>query len=157
MEILEGNQVVEISKLKEEVKKLEGELRSRDQGMETLMVEKVDLVDHVMNWEAEAIAARDSLMEVKLTRGVDITNAVDKTLAKFKSSNEFATLLKKDHKTRFDTRVEAIFYNICTHYRDLDYAFLRGELIDLIGEWLEEERLNGPDVALPSAPFSPST
>ena len=30
LEVLEGNQVVEISKLKEEVKRLEGELKSRN-------------------------------------------------------------------------------------------------------------------------------
>ena len=49
LEILEGNQAVEISKLKEEFKRLKGESRSREQGIETLMVEKVDLVDQVMN------------------------------------------------------------------------------------------------------------
>ena len=48
LEILEGNQVVEISKLKE-VKRLEGELKSPDQGMETLMVERVDLICQVMH------------------------------------------------------------------------------------------------------------
>ena len=49
LEILEGNQVVEISKLKEEIKRLEGELKSPDQGMETLMVERVDLICQVMH------------------------------------------------------------------------------------------------------------
>ena len=88
---------MEISKLKEEVKRLEGELRSRDQGMETLMVEMADLVDQVMNWEVEAIATRDSLNEVKLSRGIDIANAIDEALAKFKSSDESTALLKKDH------------------------------------------------------------
>ena len=46
LEVLEGNQAVEISKLKEEVKRLEGELKSHDQGMETLMAETVVLVMH---------------------------------------------------------------------------------------------------------------
>ena len=45
----QGNQLVEISKLKEEVKRLEGELKSHDQGMETLMAERVDLVRQVMH------------------------------------------------------------------------------------------------------------
>ena len=40
---------MEISKLKEEVKRLEGELKSRDQGMETLMAERVNLINQVMN------------------------------------------------------------------------------------------------------------
>ena len=43
---------MEISKLKKEVKRLEGELRSRDQGIEALMVERADLIDQVMSWEA---------------------------------------------------------------------------------------------------------
>ena len=65
-----------------------------------------------MNWEAEAIAAKDFLQEVELTRGLDIANAVDKALVKFKNSDEFIALVKKNHNSRFDARVEAIFYNI---------------------------------------------
>ena len=84
-----------------------------------------------MNWEAEAIAARDSLKEAELSRGVVIANTVDEALVKFKSLDKFEALLKKDHYTRFDTRLEANFYNIWAHYRDLDYAFLGGELTDL--------------------------
>ena len=53
--------------------------------------------------------------------------------------------------------MEAIFYNIWAHYWDLDYAFLRGELTDLIGEWLEEERLNAPNVMPSSTRPGPST
>ena len=53
--------------------------------------------------------------------------------------------------------METIFYNIWAHYRDLDYAFLGGELTDLIGKWLEEERLNAPNAMLSSAPLGPST
>ena len=106
---------MEISKLKEEVKRLEGELRSRDQGMVTLMIERADFIDQVMNWEVEAIAARDSLKEAKLTRGVDIANAVDGASAKFKGSDNFVALLKKDHDTGLYARVEAIFYNIWVH------------------------------------------
>ena len=106
-----------------------------------------------MNWEAEAIVTRDSLKEAELTRGVDIANAVNEALAKFKGSDNFVALLKKDHDTRLYAGVEAIFYNIWVHYRDLDYVFLGGELTDLIEEWLEEESLNAPDVV---PPFSPS-
>ena len=85
-------------------------------------------------------------------RNEDIANAVDKALAKFKSSDEFAVFLKKDHDTGFDAVVEAIFFNIWTHYRDLDYAFLGGELTDLVGEWVEEERLHASDIAPSSTP-----
>ena len=65
---------------------------------------------------------------------------------KFTSSDEFAAFLKKDHDTRFNAGVEAMFYNIWAHYRDLDYAFLRGKLTDLIKEWIEKERLNALNV-----------
>ena len=100
------------------------------------------------------IATMDSFKEVELTRGVDIVNVVDKALAKFKGLYEFVALLKKDHDTGFDIGVETIFYNIWAHYRDLDYMFLGGELTYLIREWLEEERLNAPDVVPPFAPPS---
>ena len=36
-----------------------------------------------MNWEAEAIVAKDSLKEVKLSRGENVANAVGEALAKF--------------------------------------------------------------------------
>ena len=77
-----------------------------------MMAEWADLINQVMNWEAEAIAAKDFLKEAELTRGLDIANTIDEALTKFKSSNEFVALLKKDHDARFGTRVEAIFYNI---------------------------------------------
>ena len=53
----------------------------------------------------------------------DIANAVDEALAKFKSLDEFTALLKKDHDTGFDVRVEDIFYKIWAHYRDLDMLY----------------------------------
>ena len=143
--------------MKEEVKRLEGKLRSHDQGIEALVAKIVDLVNQVMSWEAEAITARDSLKEAELSRSEDIANAVDEALAKFKSSNEFSTILKKDHDTGFDADVEAIFYNIWTHYRDLDYAFLGIELTDLIWEWIEKKRLSALDVTLPPVPSDPLT
>ena len=157
LETLEGSQAMEISKLKEEVKRLESELKGHDQGMKTLMAERADLVNQVMNWEAEVIAAKDFLKEAELTRGLDIANEVDESLTKFKNSDEFTALLKKDHDAGFDAGVELIFYNIWAHYWDLDYTFLGGKLIYLIGEWLEEERLNAPNVVLPSALPGPST
>ena len=54
---------MEIFKLKEEVKRLKGVLKSRDQGIETLMWERTNLVIQVIRWEAEAIAAKDFLKE----------------------------------------------------------------------------------------------
>ena len=124
LEVLEGNQAVEISKLKEEVKRLKGKLKSCDQGIETLIAEMTDLVPQVMRWEAEAITTKDFLKEAEFTRGLDMAKAVEKALAKLKNSDEFTTLLKKDHEAGFDVGVEAIFYNIWAHYQDLDYASL---------------------------------
>ena len=146
-----------ISTLKDEVKRLEGKLKSYDQGIEALMVKRADLIDQVMSWEAEAITVRDSLKEAELSRSEDIANAVDKALAKFKSSKDFFALLKKDHDTGFDTKVDDIFYNILMHYRDLQYAFSGGEMTDLIREWIEDERLNALDVVPPSVPSDPWT
>ena len=57
---------MEISKLKEEVERLEGEQRSRDQGMETLMAEWADLINQDMNWEVETITAKDLLRRLSL-------------------------------------------------------------------------------------------
>ena len=103
------------------------------------------------------MAAKDFLKKAEFTKGLDITNAVDKALAKFKNSDEFTAFFKKDHNGGFDARVEAIFYNIWAHYRDLDYAFLRGELIELISEWLEKERLNTPNAVSSPTPRGPPT
>ena len=49
-----------------------------------------------------------------------------------------------------------IFYNIWAKFWDLDYSFLGDELIDLIGKWLEVEKLNAPNHAPLSPPFGPS-
>ena len=65
-----------------------------------------------MSWEAEAITTKDFLKEAEFTRDLDIANVVDKALAKFKNSDEFVALLKKDHDAGFDAGVEAICYNI---------------------------------------------
>ena len=43
------------------------------------------------------IAAKDFLKEAESMKGLDIANTVDEALAKFKNSDEFAALLKKDH------------------------------------------------------------
>ena len=45
-----------------------------------------------MNWEAEAIAAKDFLKEAEIMRGLDISNTVDEALVKFKNTDKFAAL-----------------------------------------------------------------
>ena len=55
------------------------------------------------------MVTKDFLKEAEFLRGLDITNVVGEALAKFKNSDEFAVLLKKDHDARFDAGVEAIF------------------------------------------------
>ena len=79
-----------------------------------------------------------------------------KAVVKFKEFEEFTALLKKDYHNGYDVRVVEIFYNIWAKYWDLDYTFLRGELTNLIGEWLEAEKLNAHDPAPSSPPFGPS-
>ena len=58
------------------------------------------------------MTAKEFLKEAECTRGLDIANVVDEIVDKFKNSDEFAALLKKDHDAGFDAEVEAIFYNI---------------------------------------------
>ena len=125
--------------------------------METLMPKRADLVRQDMHWVTVALAAKDLLNEMEFTKGLDIANAVDEALAKFKNSSEFTALLKKNHYASFDAGVEAIFYNIWAHYWDLDYTFLGDEMTGLIREWLEEARLNVPEVMPSSIPPSPPT
>ena len=49
LEVLKVNHAVEISKLKEEFKRLKDKLKSHDQGIETLMAERTDLVHQIMH------------------------------------------------------------------------------------------------------------
>ena len=96
------------------------------------------------------------LKEAKLMRDVEVANAVAEVVVKFKESEEFTALLKKDYHNGYDVGVVEIFYNIWAKYWDLDYMFLGGELTNLIGEWLEAEKLNAPDHASSSPPLGPS-
>ena len=57
MEAIEVAQVEELSRLREENRKLEGKLRSRDERIETLVIDNVDLTDKVANFEVRALAA----------------------------------------------------------------------------------------------------
>ena len=89
-------------------------------------------------------------------RDVEVASAVAEAVVKFKESEEFTTLFKKDYHNGYDVRVVEIFYNIWAKYRDLNYTFLGGELTNLIGEWLKAKKLNAPDPT-PSCPLpSPS-
>ena len=69
-------------------------------------------------------------------RDVEVASVVAEAVVKFKESEEFITLLKKDYHNDYDVGVVKIFYNVWAKYRDLDYTFLGGELTSLIGEWL---------------------
>ena len=89
-------------------------------------------------------------------RDIEVTSVVADVVVKFKESEEFTTLLKKDYHNGYNVGVVAIFYNIWVKYRDLNYTFLGGELTNLIGEWLEAENLNSPNPAPSSPPPSPS-
>ena len=80
---------------------------------------------------------------------------VAETVIKFKESEEFTTLLRKDYHNGYDVEVMEIFYNIWKYW-DLDYMFLRGEFSNLIGEWLKAEKLNASNPAPSSLPLIPS-
>ena len=89
-------------------------------------------------------------------RDVEVASTVVKVVVKFKKSEEFTALPKTDYHNGYDVEVMEIFYNIWVNYRDLDYSFLGSELTNLIGEWLEVEKLNAPNPVPLSPPPDPS-
>ena len=68
-------------------------------------------------------------------RHVEVASAVEEVVVKFKESEEFTALLKKDYHNGYDVRVVEIFYNIWAKYWDLDFTFLEGEPTNLTCEW----------------------
>ena len=116
MEAIEVVQVEELSRLKEENKKLEGELRSRDERIKALADNNADLIDKVATFEAKSQAAEEYLKEAKLARDTKITRAAEEAVLKFKQFEEFTALLKKEHDAGYDmgydVSVEEIFFNI---------------------------------------------
>ena len=94
---------------------------------------------------------KELLKEAEFMRDVELASTVAKAIIKFKGSEEFTALLKKDYHNGYDVGVVEIFYNIWAKYWDLDYTFLEGELTNLIGEWLEAGKL----IASNPAPSSP--
>ena len=110
--MLEGTQAVGISQLKERVSKLDDELKGCDKKIEALTSERVDLIRHVQTREAEVLSARELLKEVEFMRDVEVARAVAEAVVKFKESEEFTTLLKKDYHNDYNVKVMEIFYNI---------------------------------------------
>ena len=104
LEMLEGTQAVEISWLKERVGKLEDELKGRDKKIKVLTSEKVDLIVQVHTQEAEALSARELLKEIELMRDVEVASVIAEAIVKFKESEEFTALLKKDYHNGYDVR-----------------------------------------------------
>ena len=141
MEAIKVAQVEELFRLRKENKKLKGELRSRDKRIETLGSNTADLIDKVMNVEARAWAIEEYLKEAELARDDEIARAAEEAVVTFKQSEEFVALLKKEHDEGYDIDIEEIFFNIWVKRRDVDYKFLGGELVKLMDQWLEEERL----------------
>ena len=155
--MLEGTQAVKISWLKEKVSQLEDELKGRDKNIQALTSERVDLIEQVQTREVEALSTKELLKEAEFMKDVEVARTVAEVVVKFKELKEFTTLLKKDYHNGYNVKVVEIFYNIWAKYQDLDYTFLGGEFTNLIGEWLEVEKLNAPDPAPSSPPPSPST
>ena len=154
-EMLKGTQAVEIFRLKERVSQPKDELKGCNKKIEALTSEKVDLIEQVQTREAKALSAKESLKETEFMRDVEVASAIVEAIVKFKESKEFIALLKKEYHNGYDVGVVEIFYNIWAKYRDLDYTFLGGEFTNLIGEWLETEKLNALDLAPSSPPPSP--
>ena len=89
-------------------------------------------------------------------RDVDVASVIAEAVVKFKDSEEFTALLKKDYHSGYYVGAVDIFYNIWAKYQDLNYSFLGGELTNLIGEWIKAEKLNVPDPEPLSPPPGPS-
>ena len=98
MEAIKVAQVEELSKLREENKKLEGKLRSHDERIEALAGNNAELTGKVATFEARAWAAKEYLKEAKVAKDAEITRAVKEAMVRFKQSEEFTALLKKEHE-----------------------------------------------------------
>ena len=151
----------EFFKLREENKKLEDGLRSCDEKIKTLVSDKADLTEKVTNFEAKAWIAEEYLKEAELARDDEIARAIEEVWVKFKHSEEFSVLLKEKydagHDAGYDVCVEEIFYNIWVKRQDVDYRFLGGELVKLMDQWLEEERMGTLNTTPPPSALVPVT
>ena len=116
MEAIEVAQAEDLSRLREENKKLKDGLRSRDERIKALVSDNVDLIEKVANFEAKAWVAEEYLKEAELARDDEIARAAEEAMVKFKHSEEFVALLKKEHDAGYDVgydvSVEEIFFNI---------------------------------------------
>ena len=66
--------------------------------------------------------------------------AVEQAMAKFKQSDEFATFLTIERDAGYDLGVKEIFFNIWSKCRNVDYRFLGAAFVNIMEEWIEEER-----------------
>ena len=158
-EAIEAAQVEELSRLREEKEKLEGELRSCHKRVETLANDNTILTSKVTTLESRARAAEEQLKEVEFERDAKIEKAANEAIAKFKQSEEFAALLEVERDAGrdagYDEGIEEIFFNIWVKCQNVDYRFLGGKLLKLIEGWFEEERLGTLDTAPPPSPPYP--
>ena len=119
--------------------------------------DNASLLNKVMTWEAEALAAMGFLKEAKLAKDEEIAKAKRVAMANYQGSEEFATLLKKEcdigYDEGYDASMEAIFYNISKKHWDIDYKLLGKEFIKLMDQWLEVQRLNTLNI-VPSSPLA---
>ena len=110
----------EHTRLRKENGKLEGKLRGHQERLETLTIDNAILTGKVSTFEAKAWAAEERLKEVEFARDVDVGEAGEEAMAKFRRSEEFFVFLKAEHDvgyatgydTGYDTGVEEIFFNI---------------------------------------------
>ena len=77
-----------------------------------MTLKRADLIEQVQTREAETLSANESLKEAEFMRDVKVASVVAETVVKFKESEEFTALLKKDYHNDYDIGVVEIFYNI---------------------------------------------
>ena len=70
------------------------------------------------------MSIKESLKEAEFMRDAMVASAVAEVVVKFKESEEFNALFKKDYHNVYDVRMVEIFYNIWAKYWDLNYTFL---------------------------------
>ena len=103
---------MDIFQLKERISKREDELKGCRERIEALIIDRANLIEQVATREVEALSARELLKEAECMRDVEVASVVAKAVVKFKESEGFTALLKKDYHNGYDVGVMEIFYNI---------------------------------------------
>ena len=77
-----------------------------------MTTERADLIRQILTREVEALSTRESLKDAEFMKDVEVASVVAEAIVKFKESEGFTVLLKKDYHNGYDVQVMKIFYNI---------------------------------------------